>query len=103
MVSMNDSMQSAGDRMIGRRYEYDGRTVLAVDLGHVGDASVDVVDGTVIVVTGGEQFEFEHPAGGEVHAAVKNGVLTVEVEHGRGVTADADHEELGDGSTEVNA
>ena len=62
-----------------RRYDYDGETLLVGDLGvEVGETSVDVVDGTAIVVTdAGEQFEFAVPAGAT--ATINNGVLTIEV------------------------
>ncbi|EMA41710.1 DUF7127 family protein [Halobiforma nitratireducens] len=65
-----------------RRYEYDDGAILAVDFGHeVGDAAVDLVDGTVIVVIGDEQYELELPDGADdAHTFIKNGVLTVELE-----------------------
>lgn len=67
---------------LARRYEYDDDTVLVVDFGtDVADASVDVVDETVIVVVGEEQYEFELPDGAsDAHTFIKNGVLTVELE-----------------------
>lgn len=57
----------------------DGVVVLAADIGAGSEATVDVVDGTVIVVTDGEQYEFETPEG-DARAFMKNGVLTVEVD-----------------------
>ena len=72
-----------GEAQFVRRYEYDDSTVFAVDLGGVGEATTDVVDGTVIVVfdDGDEprQAEFELPDD-DARAFIKNGVLTVEVE-----------------------
>ncbi|GAB3674398.1 DUF7127 family protein [Halopiger thermotolerans] len=67
---------------VARRYEYDDATVLAVDFGTgVTDASVDLVDDTVIVVVEDEQYEFELPEGAsDAHTFIKNGVLTVELE-----------------------
>lgn len=63
-----------------RQYEYDDETVLAIDFGGV-DASVDVVDGTVIVVADDEQYEFELPEHAtDAHTFIKNGVLTIEME-----------------------
>lgn len=63
-----------------QRYEYDdGSVVYATDLGSVADATVDVVDGTVIVVTDDDQHEFDLPEDGEATASLHNGVLTVEV------------------------
>jgi putative intracellular protease/amidase len=60
------------------RYEYDDARVLAVDVGAERDAAVDVIDGTAIVVAGGEQAEFDLPDG-DAEALIRNGVLTVEV------------------------
>jgi HSP20 family molecular chaperone IbpA len=64
-----------------RRYEYDDSVVYAADIGSdAGEAAVDVVDGTVMVVSGDEQADFEIPESGTAEATIKNGVLTVEVE-----------------------
>ncbi|MEF8773463.1 MAG: hypothetical protein V5A23_04930 [Halobacteriales archaeon] len=41
-----------------------------------GDAAVDVVDGTVIVVIGDEQYEMPVP-GADPEAFIRNGVLTI--------------------------
>jgi hypothetical protein len=64
------------------RYDYDDRTVLAVDFGPAAEPSVDVVDGTAIVVVGVDQHEYDVPRDGP-DAAVKtftrNGVVTIEV------------------------
>ena len=62
-----------------RRFEYDDSVVLAADVGPSEDASVDVVDGTVIVVTGGEQYEQELPGADDARAFMNNGVLTIEL------------------------
>ena len=43
------------------------------------DGSVDIVDGTAIVVVGDEHYEFEVPAGAS-RAVMNNGVVTVELE-----------------------
>jgi HSP20 family molecular chaperone IbpA len=62
------------------RIEYpDGSTVLAADVGPGRDANVDIVDDTVMVVVGDEQYDFELPVGSDAQAFIKNGVLTVEV------------------------
>jgi hypothetical protein len=67
------------DEGIARRYEYADRTVFAADFGPDSATSVEVVDDTVIVVTGdGRQRELELPAG-EARAFNRNGVVTVEV------------------------
>ena len=68
---------------ITRRYRYDDdQSVIAADFGTVGNASVDVVDGTAIVVIetdGGErQAEFDLPED-DAQAFIKNGILTIEV------------------------
>lgn len=67
------------DGPVLRRYEYDDSVVLAADLGHAGDGSVDVVDGTALVVVGDQQHEIDLPAG-EARASIRNGVVTIEVE-----------------------
>lgn len=75
---MNGNQQLSDDAPV-RRFEYDdGTHVLAADLGETGDASVDVVGGTAIVVTGSEQYDLSVPAG-DAQAFIRNGVLTVEV------------------------
>jgi hypothetical protein len=61
------------------RYEYDDQIVYAADIGP-GDATVDVVDSTVMLVRGDEQADFEVPESGTAEATINNGVLTVTVE-----------------------
>lgn len=65
------------DGVTVRTYDYEDGGVLAVDFGSAGEnASIDVVGGTVIVVTDDDQFEFELPAeAGDV--SMNNGVLTI--------------------------
>ncbi|RQH00276.1 DUF7127 family protein [Natrarchaeobius oligotrophus] len=64
-----------------RRFEYDDRSLLAVDFGPETDASVDLVDDTVIVVLADDQYEFDLPEwADDAHTFMKNGVLTVELE-----------------------
>ncbi|AXR82082.1 DUF7127 family protein [Natrarchaeobaculum sulfurireducens] len=66
---------------VARRYRYADESVLAVDFGPTAAASVDVVDGTVIVVVDGEQYDIDLPDGADdAHTFMKNGVLTIEVE-----------------------
>ena len=73
---------------VARRYDYGDETVLAVDFGtEHADATVDVVDDTIIVVvddadqSDDEQYELELPDGADdAHTFMKNGVLTVEME-----------------------
>nr|WP_254863180.1 Hsp20/alpha crystallin family protein [Halovivax gelatinilyticus] len=68
-----------------RTYEYDGESVVAVDLsGLSDDPAVDVVDGTAIVVFDDRQFEIDLPDGAnDAHTFIKNGVLSIEVEANR--------------------
>lgn len=61
------------------RYEYDDRIVYAADIGP-GEAAVDVVDDTVMLVRGDEQADFEISESGTAEATINNGVLTVTVE-----------------------
>jgi hypothetical protein len=61
-----------------RRYEYDDETVLVADFGTT-EGSVDVVDGTAIVVVDGEQHEFDVPSGVD-RAVMNNGVVSIEME-----------------------
>ena len=74
MTQSNLSTSSA----VVESFEYDDRTVIAVDLGPDVEPAVDVVDGTAILVVDGEQQEFDLPAGA-VHAVNSNGVVTFEV------------------------
>lgn len=67
-----------GDEAVVRRYDYGDSDVVAADFGPVEDASVDVLDDTVIAVVEGEQYEL--PVDGETRAFMKNGVLTIEVD-----------------------
>lgn len=60
-----------------RRYEYGDESVLAADLGPGRDATVDVLDDTVIVVVDGEQYDLD--LAGDAQAFIRNGVLTIEV------------------------
>lgn len=61
-----------------RTIEYDDGSVIAIDFGHAGDElAVDVVGSTAIVVTDGEQYEFELPPEAS-DVSVRNGVLTIE-------------------------
>ncbi|WP_049926835.1 DUF7127 family protein [Halopiger goleimassiliensis] len=84
---------------VARQYQYDDSTVLAVDFGPATDASVDIVDDTVIVVVDSaerrsadrssgdapleddEQYEIDLPEhADDAHTFIKNGVLTIETE-----------------------
>jgi hypothetical protein len=77
---MNEYTQSIRADIDGpvRHYDYDDESVLVADFGVV-DGSVDVVDGTAIVVVDDEQHEFSIPAGTN-RAIMNNGVVTIEVE-----------------------
>jgi len=77
MTEYTQSIRGDADGPV-RQYEYDDASVLVADFGPA-EGSVDVVDGTAIIVVDGEQFEFDVPAG-EARATMNNGVVTVEVE-----------------------
>lgn len=74
-----DSQTSVGSGGMVRRYDYDGRTVVAADFGPAAvDVTVDVVDGTAIIVAGDEQTEIALPEG-DGEAFNRNGIVTIEV------------------------
>jgi len=77
---MNRYTQSIRSDIDGpvRLVEDDGRDVLVADFGAV-SGSIDIVDGTAIVVIGDDQYEFEVPAGSD-SAVMNNGVVSIEVE-----------------------
>lgn len=80
---MSPQHVSGGKDRFARRYEYGEDTVIAVDLGvGAADASVDIVDGTAIVVIeteeGERQEEFDLPDE-DARAFMRNGILTIEV------------------------
>lgn len=66
---------------IVRRYDYDDASVVVADLGaSAGGATVDVVDGTAILVGADDrQREFDVPEGDVAEATIRNGVVTIEV------------------------
>ena len=70
------------DGRMARQYEYDDGVVIAVDFDEFAtDASVDVIGGTVIVVLGNDQYEFDLPGdASDAQAFIKNGVLSIELE-----------------------
>lgn len=74
---MKPQQQLEAQNVDVRRFDYDDGVVLAADFGYVEDASVDVVDETVIAVVDGEQYDVE--LDGDARAFMRNGVLTIEV------------------------
>jgi hypothetical protein len=74
---MNLKQQFAAEDVEWRRHEHDGRIEFAAEFGPQGDSSADVVGNTLIVVAGGEQYEFDVDP--DARAFINNGVLTVEV------------------------
>jgi len=71
-------------RGLVERYDYDGETVIVADTPFADErVTVDVVDGTAIVVVTGDdedtQHEIELPEGEVARAFINNGVITVEV------------------------
>ena len=77
---MNGSHElfSRGEGIVSTRYEDGDAVVFVADFG-ANDVAVDVVNGTVIVVTDDDQHEFEVPTS-ETTARANNGVVTVEVQ-----------------------
>ena len=71
--------QQLFDELPVRRFEYDDGVVLAADVGPLDDASVDVVDGTMILVAGDEQYEHDLPEASDARAFINNGVLIIEL------------------------
>ncbi|RKD93744.1 DUF7127 family protein [Halopiger aswanensis] len=77
-MNVPESLRNA-DRhgAIVRTVEYDDTSVIAVDFGSdAGDVSIDIVGDTALIVTDGEQFEFELPPEAS-DVSAKNGVLTI--------------------------
>jgi hypothetical protein len=75
---MSQNLLSASSALV-ESYEYDDRSVVAVDLGPETDPVVDVVDGTAILVVDGEQRELDLPREA-VKGVNSNGVVTFEVD-----------------------
>ena len=79
-MEMPRELQAVADERpdaVIRRYDYDGKTVIAVDFGPGVHPSVDVVGDTAIIVVGDQQFEFELPADAS-DITVNDGILTIE-------------------------
>jgi hypothetical protein len=77
---MSLQQQLAANDIEWRRDEYEDSVEFVSDLGPQGQTAVDVVDNTVIVVAGGEQYEFDAELGADARAFINNGVLTIEVD-----------------------
>jgi hypothetical protein len=77
MNEYTQSVRGDSDALVAH-YEYDDETVLVADFGP-SEGTVDLVDGTAIVVVDGEQFEFDVPSGAS-RGIMNNGIVTVEVE-----------------------
>jgi hypothetical protein len=77
-MSADSQSTRGGFDGVVRQYEYDEQTVLVADFGP-SDGTVDVVDGTAVVVVDDQQYEFEVPDGAD-RGIINNGVLTIEVE-----------------------
>lgn len=75
-MSLKQSLRDQG--LESHRFEYADATVEAVDLGAGTDGSVDVVDGTAIVVVGDRQYDLDIP--GKARVFMNNGILTIEVD-----------------------
>ena len=68
----------AGGAPVARRYDYEDRTVIAADFGADAVPTIDVIDGTAIIVVGDDQREIDLPVG-DVRTFTRNGVVTIEV------------------------
>ncbi|GAD52627.1 hypothetical protein MBEHAL_1387 [Halarchaeum acidiphilum MH1-52-1] len=71
-------------RGLVERYDYEDEAVVVADTSFADErVSVDVVDGTAMVVVEGDdedaQYEIDLPEGEVARAFIKNGVVTVEV------------------------
>jgi len=75
---MSLKQQLAAEDVEWRRHEYDDRVEFVAEFGPQGDPAADAVGDTVIVVAGGEQYEFD--IGSDARAVMNNGILTVEVD-----------------------
>lgn len=77
-MKVPDPLRTASSEdVVVRSVEYDDESVIAVDFGTAAaDVSVDVVGSTTIVVTDGDQFEFELPPEAS-DVTARNGVLTI--------------------------
>lgn len=76
---MNEQQRFTEQEGAVAQYDYGDEIVLVADIGPETDGSVDVVDGTAMIVANGDQYEFDIPEG-DAQAFIKNGVVTIEVE-----------------------
>lgn len=79
---MPHEAQSRSDLPV-RRYDYEHESLIVADLGGAGDASVEVLGETAVVVVerpdGDVQYEIDLPPEGVSNTFITNGVLTIEV------------------------
>lgn len=77
---MTQKQTTGGGDDFVRRFQYDDGVVIAIDIGRrSADASMDIVDDTVIVVEeDGNQAEYELPDD-DAEVFMKNGILTFEI------------------------
>lgn len=77
---MNDYIQSIRADVDGPvcHYEYENEAVIVADFGSA-EGSVEIVDGTAIVVVDDEQYEFSVPIDAD-RAVMNNGIVSVEME-----------------------
>ena len=73
-----DSLQRIDEEDgIVREYDYGDEHLITIDFGEgYGDATIDVVDDTAIVVVNDEQFDVDIPADAS-DVTANNGVLTI--------------------------
>ena len=77
---MSLQQQLTANNIEWRRNEYNNSVEFVSDLGPEGQSAVDVVEDTVIVVAGDEQYEFEADLDPDAQVRINNGVLTIEVD-----------------------
>ena len=79
-MPMIDFEQLPREDSLLRRVDSEDGVEFVADLGpgH-SDATVDVVDGTAIVMLGEEQYDLDLPEG-DLEAFIRNGVLTISTE-----------------------
>jgi hypothetical protein len=77
-VNTPDSLQHIDEENgIVREYDYGGDHVIAIDFGEgYGDATIDIVGDTAIVVVEDDEFEVDLPTDAS-EVTANNGVLTI--------------------------
>ncbi len=77
MVSMVPNQETNDEDRRIRTIDRPDSTSMVVDLGTSAGGSVDIVDGTAIVVIGEDQYDIDL-TGSVERAALNNGILTID-------------------------